>query len=300
MKTETKNHLGLLQLGVLMQCGADDALKSKLSGKARQLIAATALAAVSMTAVAQERGPISPGNCARVGSGVGAALGSMAGKTWETRALAAALGAFAGDVAGHYACKERAPAIPESQPQTTPQTNYPQSGSQQPHSARMPYPPVQPPMQDAGYLNSSFTASAPAAQAAPVKTPAALANLTQETQQRLDAMTQGVIRSKDAWKQALNGWQMHGEGSATEVAALGQKFETERKAYAQTVHKLALGGAGMPAQNVAHYLEVSAALSELPTRHPVSVRALQFADSQQAATKPAYRAEAARSASPRN
>lgn len=292
MKTEGKNSLGLLQLSVLMQTGADAELKGKLSSAARQFIAATALATVSMASLAQDRGPISPANCARVGSGVGAALGSMASKNWETRALAAALGAFAGNVAGHYACKDPAPAPIEAYPQPGAHPGAPQTHPGAPHPASMPYPPVQAP----AYLSANLTPS-PSAHS---QTVAPLANLTTETQQRLDAMTQGVISSKEAWKQALIDWQMSQAGSPAEVAALGQRFESERKAYGQTVHKLALGGTGLPPQNVAHYLEISAALSELPTRHPVSVRALQFADSQQLASKPAYRAEVSRSASLRN
>lgn len=308
MKHQGKNAFGLLQLGAIMQAAGDDELVAKMGAKARQFVAATALASVALgvagAAAAQDQGPINPSNCARLGTGVGAALGSMAGKTWETRAIAAALGAFGGSVAGHYACAERESARME--PQGLPQANHPETRHPQantPHSARLPYPPVQAP----NYLTEpsrttpvSLNESLPRqAQQMTVATAVAPAHLSVEVRNRLDEMASSLYRTKESWKTSLADLQIHQTGSHAEVERLRKEFELERAGFAKTVHLLAVGGQGVPPQNVSRYLEISAAFSELPTKHPVSIRALQYADEQQAATRVAYRDESRRAAAPR-
>jgi len=117
-----------LQAGAMLQLVGDADMAPKLSERARQFAAVSALvvAATISSPVLAQNGQLSPGACASFGSGIGAIVGGiLGGDSWEKRSLGAAMGAFGGAVAGNMACapKEPDPAQQVQQGYQQPQVN---------------------------------------------------------------------------------------------------------------------------------------------------------------------------------
>lgn len=265
--------LSRLQASVLFQLAADETVANEMSKTTRNFIAATALvfaASISapgnVNAQQQNPGPLTPTNCAFVGGGIGGVVGAMAGKTsWEARTLGAAIGAFGGAVAGHYLCA-------------------PKEEAQKPAAVAPLY--QQPRQQE--YVPQPRKE---VIQGAYVAGPQALQPLSTTEGTRLDQLSQRAMEAKFRWRQSLRDKEKGLPGAAEGEGSARTEFETERNRFATVVNQMSRGTSSLEPREVSRYLEVAAALMELPVQRGITYQAVVQMDQSLEVKLPGYRAE---------
>ncbi|MEJ6002708.1 hypothetical protein [Paucibacter soli] len=267
--------LSRLQNTVLFQAVEIEEVSSKFVARAKTLVAFGVLVAVALAsqgAHAQQQGPLTPSNCAMVGTTIGGVLGAASGKTNVQQIVRGALGALGGAAAGNWLCSPKPARSQDSSYAQAANYGY---GSNQP----------------GGYAVERQSAKAP---------------LSFSERETLDGMSKGALDAKYEWKKAL--WQVDQAGqrangnrnnpglqSALENEAQARRdFEQRRAVFATTVAKLNNGAEGIEARAVGRYVEISGAMLELSTDNRVSFQMLEARDNQLKAQSQAYTAEANR------
>lgn len=265
--------LSRLQSSVICQAVESDAVAAKFTARARTYVAFGALVASALMAQGAhaQQGPMSPGNCAAVGATVGGVAGSQYGNTNARNAIGAALGALGGAAAGYWLCN--------------------------PSPARS---------QDSSYNAAANYGSGDAG--AMVERQSPKQSLSFSERERLDELSRKAIDAKYAWKAAL--WEVeqsrqHGNKASMPTtmereAQTRSDFERSRHAFATTVSRLNTGAGGEAPRAVGRYIEVSAALLDMPTDRGVSFHMLESRDRQLQDRSPAYLQEAERASRLRN